>query len=122
MNYGSAVVFLFLAAACVAPPFEGQCRGNEVFVVDAGHAADGGLACEDGWFLYDDLQGWAPAPPDAGTPPPVQRGDLRCHLRCASDADCAAGCGRCGRIALFRGTDYNGDGVDVCGVADAGGQ
>ena len=75
---------------------------------------DGGK-CGANQFLYDDMS--CPPPgacqPDAGACGPCeQEGDLLCHARCTSDADCTDPARpRCGTLCLFAGYDYNGNGI-----------
>jgi hypothetical protein len=75
---------------------------------------DGGK-CGANQFLYDDMS--CPPPgacrPDAGACGPCeQEGDLLCHARCRSDADCTDPARpRCGTLCLFAGYDYNGNGI-----------
>jgi hypothetical protein len=77
-------------------------------------APDGGK-CGANQFLYDDM---SCPPPGACQPNAVacgpcnQEGDMLCHTRCTSDADCTDPARPlCGTLCLFAGYDYNGNGI-----------
>jgi len=80
---------------------------------------DGGK-CGPNEFLYDDGSCYAPGPVgDSGVRsgvPCEQAGDLLCHERCHSDADCTDPARRyCRVLGLWDGTDYGCDGgVLIC--------
>jgi hypothetical protein len=83
---------------------------------------DGGT-CKTGYFLYDDHSCPPPGALDAGLSDAQcnQEGDLLCHERCTSDADCRdPSRPYCRILGLFANYDWNCNvGVRICRDRDA---
>ena len=102
MSAGRIAVFLSVLLAGCAPapgPDAGQCG-------DAGAPSSDAGSCRPNEFFYSDRS--CGLVPDGGPPVCGETGDLRCHRRCSTAADCTDPCAQyCTKQGLWAEGDYN---------------
>ena len=81
MQLRAVVAVVFVSASFVVTACDESSPDN-------GGSGDGG-SCGEGYFYYTDKQCGVPHPESSEESTCAEAGDLKCHKRCLSDADCA---------------------------------